>query len=212
MPLRDRRGDRGEPLLNTRKPAAVQPVAQIRPRFRLRSASYGGRAACPGRHGCELPIQLSNGEMMCVRIVAARCARALRRWPPSIRTRGRRESRMRAASAVSCANMHKKRTRAYRFSGGQSGFPCAVVYGLFRALPGDRALLSPSSARSFASHELDTSVGASGPHGFTVRHSSIRHSPPSRPPHPHRTFVTIASRPLSSGETGGFKALICPTG
>jgi hypothetical protein len=33
------------------------------------------------------------------------------------------------------------------------------------------------------SQELDTSVGVSGPHGFTVRHGSIRHAPPSRPPH-----------------------------
>src|SRR6202790_620786 len=30
----------------------------------------------------------------------------------------------------------------------QSGIPCAMVYGLFRALPGDRAFLSPSLAVS----------------------------------------------------------------
>ena len=50
-------------------------------------------------------------------------------------------------------------------------------YGLFRALPGDRALLPPSSADMFCLspvgptqlRELDTSVGASGPHDFAVR-------------------------------------------
>jgi hypothetical protein len=67
--------------------------------------------------------------------------------------------------------------------------------GLYRALPGDRAFLPPSPARSFASRELDASVGASGPHGFTVRDDGIRHAPPSRPPHPTARFVTIASRP-----------------
>src|ERR1700736_973059 len=40
----------------------------------------------------------------------------------------------------------KKRTRAYRFSGGNPAFPAQWFYGLFRALPGDRAFLSPSSA------------------------------------------------------------------
>src|ERR1700730_17132721 len=43
-----------------------------------------------------------------------------------------------------------------------------MVYGLFRALPGDRAFLPPSPAK-IASRELDASVGASGPHDFAVR-------------------------------------------
>jgi hypothetical protein len=43
-------------------------------------------------------------------------------------------------------NMHKrKRTRAYRFSGGNPAFPAQWFYGLLRALPGDEFLLSPSS-------------------------------------------------------------------
>ena len=50
-----------------------------------------------------------------------------------------------------------------------------MVDGLFQALPGDRALLSPSSARD-AKHrrQLDASVGATGPHGFAVRGRRIR--------------------------------------
>src|ERR1700712_4560222 len=71
----------------------------------------------------KFPIQLSNSERMCVRDLAARCARALRRLPPSI-TRGRREDRVRAAPAVPCALLlGKKCTRAYRFSGGNPAFP-----------------------------------------------------------------------------------------
>ena len=60
--------------------------------------------------------------------------------------RGRRESRVRAAPAVSCANMHKKTHTSIQVQRRQSGFPCAMVYGLLRALPGDRAFLPPSSA------------------------------------------------------------------
>ena len=49
-----------------------------------------------------------------------------------------------------------------------------MVYDLFRALPGDRALLPPSPAR-VASRELDASVEASGPHDFAVRFSAVRY-------------------------------------
>src|ERR1019366_4658056 len=61
-----------------------------------------------------------------------------------------------------------------------SGFPCAMGYGLFRALPGDRAFLPPSLRETFASRELDASVGAPGPHGFAVRLSHARQSQLSR--------------------------------
>ena len=131
-----------------------------------------------------IQIQLSNSERMCVRILAARCARALRRFPPSERTRGRRESRVRAAPAVSCANMHKKTHTSIQVQRRQSGFPCAMVYGLLRALPGERLFLPPSPLRRFASQELDASTAASGPHDFAVRSSHARQSQLSRPPHP----------------------------
>ena len=47
-------------------------------------------------------------------------------------------------------NCAKKRTRAYRFSGGNPTFPAQWFYGLRRALPGDRAFLPPSPARYFS--------------------------------------------------------------
>src|SRR3954451_18013201 len=52
--------------------------------------------------------------------------------------------------------------------------------GFLRALPGDRALLSPSSAESF--RQLDASVEASGPHDFAVRLSAVRQQHHQRPP------------------------------
>ena len=65
-------------------------------------------------------------------------------------------------------NCAKKRTRAYRFSGSSPAFPAQWFYGLCRALPGDRAFLSPSFAK-IASRKLDAGVEASGPHDFAVR-------------------------------------------
>ena len=54
-----------------------------------------------------------------LRVLAARYARALRSISYPLKRRGRRESRVRAAPAVSCAKMHEvSATRAYRFSGG----------------------------------------------------------------------------------------------
>jgi hypothetical protein len=52
--------------------------------------------------------------------------------------------------------------------------PHAMVYGLYRALLGDRAFLSPSLAK-VAFHKLDAGVEASGPHDFAVRFSTVRY-------------------------------------
>jgi hypothetical protein len=65
------------------------------------------------------------------------------------------------------------RTRAYRFSGGDPAFPAQWLYGLLRALPGDRAFLPPSLPRKLSA-ELSASVGAPGPHDFAVRSNAIR--------------------------------------
>jgi hypothetical protein len=76
--------------------------------------------------------------------------------------------RSRACSVVSTRVSHHGHT-------GITRHPRAMVYGLFRALPGDRACLSPSP-RGVSSTKLDASVGASGPHGFAVRLKRIRQS------------------------------------
>jgi hypothetical protein len=51
----------------------------------------------------------------------------------------------------------------------RNGFTVYVVLS-----PVEPGSLSPSPVRSFASHELDASIGASGPHDFTVRIRTIR--------------------------------------
>ena len=69
----------------------------------------------------------------------------------------------------------------------QPAFPAQWFYGLFRALPGDRAFLPPSLA-NLRFNQLDASVGASGPRDFAVRtrRSSAQNCA--------RRFASIASR------------------
>src|SRR5260370_5814976 len=75
-----------------------------------------------------------------------------------------------------------ERTRVTTSTPESPGIPARNGFnGLCRALPGDRALLPPSSADRFCLspvgptqlRELDTSVGASGPHDFAVREKRL---------------------------------------
>jgi hypothetical protein len=76
-----------------------------------------------------------------------------------------------------------KSTRVRQVTPETPGIPRAMVYGLLRALPGDRALLPPSprgyqrvgpEGPTSRSARLDASVEASGPHDFAVRLSAVR--------------------------------------
>ena len=93
---------------------------------------------------------------------------------------GARCARSRVCSVESTRVSHHGHTGITRHS-PRNGFN-----GFLRALPGDRALLPPSSAVSF--RELDASVGASGPHDFAVRvgiarlaRRGVHRIPPRRP-------------------------------
>ena len=66
--------------------------------------------------------------------------------------------------------------------------------GFLRALPGDRAFLSPSPAK-VVFHELDASVGASGPHDFSVRFRRARLAAPSASTASRPAFVTLRNAP-----------------
>ena len=111
--------------------------------------------------------------------------------------RGRRECRMRAAPAVSCATCTKESAHEHTGQRRTSDIPCAMALRLIRGLPGEPMLCChrrPSEA--LASLALDASIGASGPHDFAVRFRAYRQgasaSTATRP-----TFVTMADAPLS---------------
>jgi hypothetical protein len=143
----------------------------------------------------------------------------------AILKRGRREDRVHAAPAVSCASCaSRKRTRAYRFSGGSPAFPAQWFYGFLRALPGDRLCCHRRQRDAKHHRQLDASVGASGPHDFAVRSHP---SPPKgfaglgivrrahqarptlpRPPHPAPNVRDDGETPLSWGTGRPYKQLI----
>jgi len=97
--------------------------------------------------------------------------------------RGRGECRVPVAPAASRALcIGRTHTSNNEYTGIARHSRTQWFYGLCRALPGDRALLPPSSADRFCLspvgptqlRELDASVGASGPHDFAVRSNISR--------------------------------------
>ena len=102
-----------------------------------------------------------------------------------------------------CVQRVKARKQVTTGSPVDPAFPARWFYGFLRALPGDRAFLSPSPA-AMRKHcrSLDASVEAPGPHDFTVRLDALRLSHRRRPSHPRPTFVTIAIRPSWRARNG----------
>ena len=99
--------------------------------------------------------------------------------PGEWRAQGRPGARCTRGPVCSCAQ--KTRTRAYRFSGEHPAFPAQWLYGLLRALPGERLFchrrqrdtaLDPIG--SMRNRQLDASTAASGPHDFAVRVMRVR--------------------------------------
>jgi hypothetical protein len=74
-----------------------------------------------------------------------------------------------------------------------SSLPCATVLRLIRDLLGAPGFLAAVMSRSF--YSLVASVGATGPHDFTVRDSSARRARRRSHRIPLPTSVTIAIRP-----------------
>ena len=139
------------------------------------------------------------------------CPRLELQSSPS-QVRGRREDRVRAAPAVSCAIAHlKTRTRAYRFSGSIPAFPAQWLYGLLRALPSERLFCHCRRARREPLRNLTPAP---------------RRQDHTTSPYASCALVFCAIRvhripprvrddrepPLVTGETRGIIAMICPTG
>src|SRR5260370_34728213 len=81
------------------------------------------------------------------RIPAARGARGFARNVRASDNRGRRECRVPNAPIASRAKLNKAHERSHhRYTGNYPAFPAQWLYGLFRALPGDEFVLSPSLA------------------------------------------------------------------
>src|ERR1700726_2901072 len=125
----------------------------------------------------------------------SRCTDSREVWQDSLPSRKRGHGVRRAPDAPAAFARKKTKTRAHlQGSPGWPSVPTQWFYGLFRALPGDRAFLPPSPAK-VAFRELDASVGASGPHVFAVRMPALSSLAPPASTASRPASVTIASRP-----------------
>jgi hypothetical protein len=152
------------------------------------------RAASKVRVDCFVVSLLAMTEDMPSRSRGAIRPSFAENFPPSP-IRGRRESRVHAAPAVSCARCTKE--CAHEHTGSAENTRPSLRNGLRLITCSSRrtAFLPPSPPGSFASRELDTSAAVPEPHAFAVRLARARLSHVRRPPHPIATFVTIATRP-----------------
>jgi hypothetical protein len=115
------------------------------------------------------------------RVLAALYARGLlENFPPSLSE---------GAGKTGCALHPRSRVRfalkkmhtSIQGSGSIPAFPAQWLYGLLRALPGERLSCHRRCAKT--STQLDASTAASEPHDFAVRLSHTRQSWLPRPSH-----------------------------
>ena len=129
---------------------------------------------------------------------------------PVIEQRAQGRPGARCTRGLVCKLHIRKRTRAYRFSGGNPAFPARWCYGLLRALPGDRLSCHrhPQELlpRTWRQHRGARTTRLHRPRKATIVSRDIRVH--RIPPH----VRDDREPPLLSGETGELVALICPTG
>ena len=102
--------------------------------------------------------------------------------PPEIR--GRREDRVHAAPAVSCAIAHRK--RAHEHTGSAETLRPSLRSGVtaYFVLSPVNGSFATVAAQGMNPMQLDASTAASGPHDFAVRLMRARLLRNPRPPHP----------------------------
>ncbi len=159
-----------------------------------------------------LLIQFSNSACLQTqpRDLAARCARALRRLPPSITQEGAGKAGCALHPRSRVQTCTKKRTRAYRFSGGIPAFPARWFTAYFELSPVNgfschrhpREVLLPANLTP-APRRQDHTTSPSARVTLVSRNFRVHRIPPR--------VRDDREPPLSSGETGEVKSVICPT-
>src|SRR5215203_827893 len=116
-------------------------------------------------------ISRRNSPEVCWRTSRPLCRRAQGR-PGACCTRG-----------PACDLRKTKLHTSIQGSGNTPAFPAQWLYGLLRALPGERLFCLRRPRKAFASLGLNASTAASEPHDFTVRVRRVRLARPPRPSH-----------------------------
>src|ERR1700731_2689202 len=130
-------------------------------RATTQACGYGSRRSPGRRCGSTRTLDL-----------AAQCARGLLHLSPSWKVEGAGKAGCALHPRSRVQNADRKRTRAYRFSGGNPAFPARWFTAYFALSPATGSFATVIRGSIF--RELDTSVGVSGPHDFAVRLSAVR--------------------------------------
>ena len=139
--------------------------------------------AWPGRRK-QFSDSIFKQQQLRVRDLAAHYAQGLQKFFP-LEHRGRREDRVRAAPAVSCANCTRKCAHEHTGSAEtlrpspRNGF---TAYSALSPVTGFVATVAPE--KRLLLKELSASIGAPEPHDFAVRVTRRSSKAHPRPPHP----------------------------
>src|SRR5438309_9798593 len=101
-----------------------------------------------------------------------------------VECRGRREDRVRAAPAVSCAKCTRECAHEHTGSAGASRPSLRNGFTAYFELSPVNGSFATVATQEMNLAQLDASTAASGPHDFAVRSSRTRQLQLSRPPHP----------------------------
>src|SRR5437764_10495057 len=117
----------------------------------------------------------------------------------SLENRGRRECRVRAAPAVSCAKSCTVGAHEHTGQRKHSDIPCAMALRLISRSPRWSGLVVTVTCELL--HKLSASVAAPGPHDFAVRFGVFvrrdhSHLTPKRPSHPAPNVCDDRETPL----------------
>src|SRR4051812_37549921 len=102
-------------------------------------------------------------------LLAALIARGLLRFHPLEGERVQGRPGACCTRGLACDLRKQNCTRAYRYRRSIPAFPAQWLYGLLRALPGERLFCLRRPREAFASLGLNASTAAPEPHDFAVR-------------------------------------------
>jgi hypothetical protein len=154
--------------------------SRLAPALNREAAAYGSLLS----QGRQAGLSIQFFKQPQLRDLAAGYARVLLRNSHPLQSEGAGNAGRPMRPIAACAMIVVERTRVSQVTPESPGIPRAMVYGLYRALPGEPGFLATVTPEKLASQELDTSVGVSGPHDFAVRISAVRQKRHPRPPHP----------------------------
>src|ERR1700722_5134266 len=132
--------------------------------------------------------------------------------PLPLKTEGAGNAGCAAAPAALRAKIKSTQASHHRLSRIIRRFLRNGFNGLFRALLGDRALLSPSPRNAKHCRELTPASGRQDHTALPSAKGAVRLSAPTRPPHPAPNVRDDRDTPLFSG--AGWREvlkMICPT-